>query len=70
MNCQAITKINADAKWGNNCYFTYGPDPNTYGTAMRILHWFNQNDAPLGSDLQPAVSPRADAQEPLWGGHG
>jgi len=49
--CQAITKINKDPKWGNNCYFTYGPDPNTYGTAMRILHWFNQNDAPLGSDL-------------------
>lgn len=49
--CQAISQINADERWGNNCYFTYGPDPNTYGTAMRILHWFNQNDAPLGSDL-------------------
>ncbi|MEZ4736862.1 MAG: hypothetical protein R3E79_58010 [Caldilineaceae bacterium] len=49
--CQAISKVNPDERWGNNCYFTYGPDPNTYGTAMRILHWFNQNDAPLGSDL-------------------
>ena len=49
--CQTISKVNPDERWGNNCYFTYGPDPNTYGTAMRILHWFNQNDAPLGSDL-------------------
>jgi ABC-type glycerol-3-phosphate transport system substrate-binding protein len=49
--CQTISKINNDDRWGNNCYYTYGPDPNTYGTAMRILHWFNQNDAPLGSNL-------------------
>ncbi len=49
--CQAISKMNSSDKWGKTCYYTYGPDPNTYGTAMRVLHWFNQNDAPLGSDL-------------------
>jgi len=48
---QAISKINSDEKWGNNAYFTYGPAPETYGTAMRILHWFNQAGAPLGSNL-------------------
>jgi hypothetical protein len=48
---QAISKTNSDPKWGNNAYFVYGPDPNTYGTAMRILHWFNQAGAPLGSDI-------------------
>lgn len=48
---QAISKINYTDKWGNTAYYTYGPDPNTYGTAMRILHWFNQNGAPLGSDI-------------------
>jgi maltose-binding protein MalE len=49
--CQAISAANQSEQWGNTCYYTYGPDPNTYGTAMRILHWFNQNNAPLGSDL-------------------
>jgi ABC-type glycerol-3-phosphate transport system substrate-binding protein len=49
--CQAISKVNQTEKWGNTCYYTYGPDPNTYGTAMRILHWFDQNNAPLGSDV-------------------
>ncbi len=49
--CQAISKVNNNDKWGNTCYYTYGPDPNTYGTAMRVLHWFNQNNAPLGDDL-------------------
>ena len=48
---QAISKVNRSGTWGNTAYYTYGPDPNTYGTAMRVLHWFNQNNAPLGSDL-------------------
>jgi maltose-binding protein MalE len=48
---QAISEVNSNDKWGNTSYYTYGPDPNTYGTAMRVLHWFNQNNAPLGSDL-------------------
>jgi maltose-binding protein MalE len=49
--CQKISAVNNSAKWGNTCYYTYGPDPNTYGTAMRILHWFNQNGTPLGDNL-------------------
>ena len=48
---QAISKASTNDKWGNNAYYTYGPAPDTYGTAMRILHWFNQNNAPLGDDL-------------------
>ena len=48
---QAISEVNESETWGNTAYYTYGPDPNTYGTAMRVLHWFNQNNAPLGSDL-------------------
>ncbi|MFN8446729.1 MAG: hypothetical protein U0175_38405 [Caldilineaceae bacterium] len=66
--CQAISKINNDAKWGNTCYFTYGPDPNTYGTAMRILHWFNQNNAPLGSDLG-VPSANAPGAADTWAFH-
>lgn len=66
--CQAISKVNSDAKWGNNCYFTYGPDPNTYGTAMRILHWFNQNGAPLGSDLG-VPSANAEKAVETWAFH-
>jgi len=49
--CDAISKINKNDPWGNTAYYTYGPDPNTYGTAMRVLHWFNQIGAPLGSNL-------------------
>ena len=49
--CQAISKTNKSDKWGNTCYYTYGPGGDSYGQAMRILHWFNQNGAPLGSDL-------------------
>lgn len=49
--CQAISKINKNDKWGNTCYYTYGPGGDSYGQAMRILHWFNQNGAPLGDDL-------------------
>jgi maltose-binding protein MalE len=49
--CQAISEINESETWGNTCYYTYGPGGDSYGQAMRILHWFNQNNAPLGSDL-------------------
>jgi ABC-type glycerol-3-phosphate transport system substrate-binding protein len=49
--CQAISEVNESDTWGNTCYYTYGPGGDSYGQAMRILHWFNQNNAPLGSDL-------------------
>lgn len=49
--CQAISKINNSAKYGNTCYYTYGPGGDSYGQAMRILHWFNQNGAPLGDNV-------------------
>jgi ABC-type glycerol-3-phosphate transport system substrate-binding protein len=48
---QAISKVNKNDKFGNTSYYTYGPGGDSYGQAMRILHWFNQNDAPLGSNL-------------------
>jgi ABC-type glycerol-3-phosphate transport system substrate-binding protein len=49
--CTAISKINKSDKWGNTCYYTYGPGGNSYGQAMRILHWFNQNGCPLGDNV-------------------
>jgi len=57
---QAISKKNLDpkGKWGNNAYYTYGPGGNSYGQAMRILHWFNQNGVPLAN---PDFSPNANA---------
>jgi ABC-type glycerol-3-phosphate transport system substrate-binding protein len=48
---QAISKVNKSDKWGNTAYYTYGPGGDSYGQAMRILHWWNQNGAPLGSNL-------------------
>jgi len=48
---QAISKVNKSDKYGNTAYYTYGPGGDSYGQAMRILHWFNQNNAPLGSNL-------------------
>lgn len=48
---QAISKVNKSDKWGNTAYYTYGPAPETYGTAMRILQWFNQAGAPLGDNV-------------------
>ena len=47
---QAISKVNQSPKWGHSAYFTYGPGGSTYGWAMRILQWFNQNHAPLVDD--------------------
>jgi ABC-type glycerol-3-phosphate transport system substrate-binding protein len=49
--CQAIQKINTNDKWGNTCYYTYGPGGDSYGQAMRILHWFNQAGAPIGDNV-------------------
>jgi len=50
--CKKISAVNNSAKYGNTCYYTYdcgGSD--TYGCAMRILHWFNQNGCPLGDNV-------------------
>lgn len=58
---KAVSAKNNNPKWGNTAYYTYGPAPTTYGTAMRILHWFNQNDAPLGSDLGDPTANAAKA---------
>lgn len=49
--CKTISAVNKSDKWGNTCYYTYGPGGDSYGQAMRILHWFNQNGAPLGDDV-------------------
>jgi ABC-type glycerol-3-phosphate transport system substrate-binding protein len=49
--CQAISEVNPSEKYGNTCYYTYGPGGDSYGQAMRILHWFNQNGAPLGDNV-------------------
>jgi ABC-type glycerol-3-phosphate transport system substrate-binding protein len=48
---KAISKINNSAKYGNTCYYTYGPGGDSYGQAMRILHWWNQNGCPLGDNV-------------------
>jgi len=66
--CQAIQKVNSHPKWGNTCYYTYGPGGDSYGQAMRILHWFNQAGAPLGDNVgKPnANDPKA---VPVWEFH-
>jgi ABC-type glycerol-3-phosphate transport system substrate-binding protein len=54
---QAIQKKNYNAKWGNTAYYTYGPGGTSYGQAMRILHWFNQNNCPLAdADNKPQAN--------------
>ncbi len=60
---QKIQKVNTSAKWGATSYYTYGPcNCNTYGIAMRILHWFNQNGAPLANaDFSPNANAAAAA---------
>jgi len=47
--CQAISKINKSDVYGNTAYFSLYT--NDSGVGMRVLHWFNQNGCPLGSDL-------------------
>jgi ABC-type glycerol-3-phosphate transport system substrate-binding protein len=47
----AISEANEDPKWGKNAYFTYAPAQENFGIGLRVLHWFDQNNAPLGSDL-------------------
>jgi len=66
--CQAIQKINKNDKWGNTCYYTYGPGGDSYGQAMRILHWFNQNDAPLGDNVG-VPSANSDKSVDTWDFH-
>lgn len=46
----AISEANDDPKWGKNAYFTYAPAQENFGIGLRVLHWFDQNNAPLGSD--------------------
>ncbi len=48
---EAISAANEHEKWGNNAYFTYAPAPENFGIGLRVLHWMDQNNAPLGSDL-------------------
>ena len=48
---EAISAINEHEKWGKNAYFTYAPAPENFGIGLRVLHWMDQNNAPLGSDL-------------------
>ena len=65
---QAISKVNKSDKWGNTAYYTYGPGGDSYGQAMRILHWFNQNGAPLG-DNQGVPSANSDKSVATWAFH-
>lgn len=45
---QAISKVNKSDEWGHTAYYTKGPAGTSYGgQAIGILHWFNQNHAPL-----------------------
>jgi len=60
---QAISKKNNSAKWGNTAYYTYGPGGTSYGQAMRILHWFNQNHAPLADSLGAPSANSASATD-------
>jgi maltose-binding protein MalE len=66
--CQAIQKINYHDKWGNTCYYTYGPGGDSYGQAMRILHWFNQNGTPLGDNVGVPMANMAGAAD-VWAFH-
>lgn len=55
---QAISKENYNAKWGHMAYYTWGAIPGgSYGSAMRVLHWFNQNHAPL---VDSSFNPQAN----------
>ena len=65
---QAISKVNKSAKWGNTAYYTYGPGGDSYGQAMRILHWFNQNGAPLGDNTGKPSANVANAAD-TWDFH-
>jgi ABC-type glycerol-3-phosphate transport system substrate-binding protein len=62
---QAISKKNTSAKWGNTAYYTYGPGGTSYGQAMRILHWFNQNGCPL-ADANAAPNANLAASTDTW----
>jgi len=66
--CQTISKMNKSDKWGNTCYYTYGPGGDSYGQAMRILHWFNQNGAPLGDNVGVPTA-NSDKSVDTWAFH-
>jgi ABC-type glycerol-3-phosphate transport system substrate-binding protein len=66
--CQTISKANPSEKWGNTCYYTYGPGGDSYGQAMRILHWFNQNGAPLGDNVGVPMA-NTDKAVDTWAFH-
>jgi ABC-type glycerol-3-phosphate transport system substrate-binding protein len=66
---QAISEVNESEQYGHTAYFTYGPDPNTYGTAMRILHWFNQNNVPLASDVGTNIQANGPGAADTWAFH-
>jgi ABC-type glycerol-3-phosphate transport system substrate-binding protein len=66
--CQAIQKVNNSAKFGNTCYYTYDPAGDTYGCAMRILQWFNQNGCPLGDNVGTPTANVAKAAD-TWKFH-
>jgi maltose-binding protein MalE len=66
--CQAISENNETDQWGKTCYYTYGPGGDSYGQAMRILHWFNQNNTPLGSNLGEPTANTAGAAD-VWAFH-
>ncbi len=65
---QAISESNVSDKWGNTSYYTYGPGGDSYGQAMRILNWFNSNNAPLGSNLGVPTANIAGAAD-TWAFH-
>jgi hypothetical protein len=64
----AISKINYSAKWGNTSWFNYGPCTcETYGIAMRVLHWFDQNNCPLAdADMNPTANTAGAADTWLY----
>ncbi len=63
--CQAVSKKNYSAKWGNTAYYTYGPGGTSYGPAMRILHWFKENNCPL-VDANNAPQANLAASTDTW----
>src|SRR5690606_23865838 len=41
---QTISEAN-----NGNCYFTYLPAANNFGIGLRMGHWWEQNNTPLGT---------------------
>jgi ABC-type glycerol-3-phosphate transport system substrate-binding protein len=66
--CQKISKVNKSDKFGNTCFYTYGPGGDSYGQAMRILHWFNQKGTPLGDNVGKPMANVPGAAD-VWAFH-